>query len=499
MVKKASLIIGVLLSISITILFAKDRQIGYDKIPGNEVFDERDYALQGFSLRTTGIPIGWSLSGEYDTKPENNSRVSLEGFSILVNDVRPSVSNFKTFPKPLVSVNEFDLGFGTEHVKLVQPFIDHPPLGGLIYSTGIPKDAKSFLDIKPEYYRKVSLYLAVTTSLLLFIYVLQIFENPWISTISVFVYNSVPSYLLVSRYALLENVVIPFSLITLNTLIFFIKTYKNDKVRLASLFASGFFAGLTALSKETGVAFFLTGMILLILNKIKGKHILLYSLFFLIPIVLYITWSLWLSPDLFKNVFLFNVSRDFVGEFNFINIFTFQWFKEFPYDGWWIWGFVSTIFLFFQKKYKTTFLSIPLVISLFVVLFFSGINFPWYYFILVPYLAAASGCAIWQVIIKPNPALLAAFFLFPLSSSIYWGHTVFHLPPSLVKYRIIITLFTLASALRIYFSKIKIIKYLWIIGLVVLMILLVKLNHQGILYIISNWGNLKIPGFQILK
>lgn len=497
--KKAGIIIGLILSAFITFLFAKDRQIGYDKIPGNEVFDERDYALQGFSLRKTGIPIGWSLSGEYDAKPDGNNKITLDGFSILVNETKPSVSNYKNFPKPLVSVNEFDFGFGTKHIKFVQPFIDHPPLGGLIYSISIPKDAKEFTDIKPEYYRKTSLYLAVITSILLFIYVLQMFKNPWISTLSVLVYNFVPSYLLVSRYALLENVVAPLSLIMLNLLIYFIRTNKNKKPSLIAVSLSGLTAGLTILAKEPGFAFMIAGLILLLINGVKKKYILFYLLFFAIPVIAYITWGLWLSPDLFKNVFLFNISRDFVGEFNFTNIFTFQWFKGFPFDGWWIWGFVSIIFLFFQKKYRTTFLSIPILITLFIVLFFSGINFPWYYFILIPYLAAASGFAIWQAIVDPNPALLATFLLFPLSSSVYWGHTVFHFPPSLMKYRVLILLFTAASGVRIYFSKIKIVRYLWVIGFIVLMILLVKLNHQGFLYMIGNWGNLKIPDFPILK
>lgn len=497
--KKVGLIIGIVLSVIITFIFAKDRQIGYDKIPGNEVFDERDYALQGFSLRKTGIPIGWSLSGEYDTKPDENIKTSLNGFSITANGVQPSVSNFKDFPKPLVSVNQFDFGFGTKHVKLVQPFIDHPPLGGLIYSIGIPKDANGFLDIKPEYYRKVSLYLAVITSILLFLYTLQMFENPWISTLSVFTYNSAPSYLLISRYALLENIVAPLSLIMLNLLIYFLKTAKKGKLAYTALLLSGFTAGLTTLAKEPGIAFVLAGTILLLINKIKRNHIFLYILSFALPITAYIIWGLWLSPDLFKNVFLFNVSRDFVGEFNFINIFTFQWFKSLPFDGWWIWGFISVIFLFFQKKHKVSFLSIPLAASLFVVLFFSGINFPWYYFFLVPYLAAASGFALWEIIVNPNPILLATFFLFPLSSSLYWGHTTFHLPPNLNKYRVIITFFSVISILRIYFFKSKISKYIWSVFIIALFIVLLKFNHQGFLYIIANWGNLKMPDFPILK
>jgi hypothetical protein len=93
---------------------------------------------------------------------------------------------------------------------------------------------------------------------------------------------------------------------------------------------------------------------------------------------------------------------------------------------------------------------------------------------------------------------LATFFLFALSSSFYWGYTVFHLPPSSLVYRILITVFAGAGTLRIIFSKKRVVTVGWAAAFSLLIFEVIKWNNFSILYIIANWGKLAIPSFPIL-
>jgi 4-amino-4-deoxy-L-arabinose transferase-like glycosyltransferase len=496
--KKVFILLGIFLSTFVIYFFAKDRWIGYETVPDNKIFDERNYALQGISLRTNGVPIGWSDIGEYTKMPAQIGETTLSGFSILVGGVKATPSNLKSFPYPVYAVDQLDFGFGNQHLRFVQPFLDHPPLGGLIYSLGIPKNAKNFLDIKPADYRKPALYLAIITSILLFALVFQTFKNPFIATLSVIVYNSVPTYLLATRYALLENLVAPLALLMLNLLLLAHGLSKKRKTSLFLIILSGLTAGLTILAKESGIGFLLGGIILLIIYKTGRLKVFSYLGASLLPVVTYICWGWWFFPSLFEKIFLINSTRKFLGSINFINIFQGVGFQNFPYDGWWIWGFISVIFLVYLGRKVAMPLTVPFLCSLFTILFFTSINYSWYYFALIPFLAAASGYALWKLITKPDPILLATFFLFALSSSFYWGYTVFHLPPNGLTYRILITFFTVAGLIRIIFSKTKIIVTGWAIVFCLLIFEVIKWNSFSILYIVANWGKLAIPTFPVL-
>lgn len=453
--KKISLLFCFLFSGLVIYFFAKDRWIGYAVIPDNKIFDERDYALQGISLRTNGVPIGYSDSGDYMNMPQSVHEIKLSGLSILINGVKPTFSNFRNFPKPVYSINKFDFGFGDQHVRFVQPFFDHPPLGGFVYSLGLSQPVKDFLDIKPDGYRKPALYLAIISSILIFCLAYQVFDNPLIATLSTIVYNIVPTYLLVTRYALLENIVAPLSLLMINLFLLSNRYRKKYKVSLSLMFLSGLIAGFTVLAKETGVGFLLGGIILLIIDKAEKRRILLYLGAALLPVTAYVLWGLWLAPNLFTQILFYNATRSFLGSLNFINIFTNAGFKNFMFDGWWIWGFISVIFLVYFGKKKALPLTIPLAAEILVILFLSGINFPWYYFALIPYLSMAAGYALWKLMINPDSILLSTFFLFPLSSSFYWGYTIFNMPPNHLTYRLVLIIFAAAAALRIIFFKTK--------------------------------------------
>lgn len=492
-IKKVLLIVCIILSVLAMYKFGRDRWIGHEIVPENGIFDERDYALQGYSLRKTGIPIGWSTLPGYDNMPDSNIGIKLDGFSILANGIKPNLSNFKNFPKPLVSINQFDVGLGMQHTRLVQPFIDHPPLGGLIYSLAIPDTAKGFLDIKPEYYRKVSQVLALITSVLIFVLAYQVFKNPLVSLLSLLVYNSAPMYSLISRYSLLENIVAPFSLSIIILLLMFFKFKGRRKLSLFILFLSGLISGLTILVKETGIAFVLAGVIILFLNKSGWRNIFIFLGAAALPIVCYLAYCLYYFPKLFWDIAILNTTRGFSGSLNFISIFSSMKVNNFSLDGWWIWGFIAMIFLSIYGGRKSWYITIPFATHLLIVLFFSGLNYPWYYFALVPYLAIGSGYALWKMLFSPNPALVASFFLLPFSSSFYWGFTTIHPHLNSVFYRIGLLFITCVVATRLIFTKNKWINYTWLAFMIILLITVFVWNSSSILYIIANRGVDIIP------
>lgn len=486
------LVASLILVIFITFQFAKIRSVGYERIPTIGIFDERNYALQGISIRQNGIPIGWSDSGSYEKTIGNVQTTKLDGLRIEVNGQAPSFWSFGNFPKPVLSVNEFDFGLGKQHLKLVQPFLDHTPIGGLVYSLGLG-EISNFLDITPDQFRKPALYLGILTSLLLFTFVYQMTGSPGTALLSAILYNSVPTYLLASRYALLENVLAPSVLIHLNFLLLSKRLFENKKWSLFSLILSGLFAGISVLAKETGAGFILGSLSLLLIWKYPKKSIFLFVISASFAVGLYILWGMWLSSQLFLEVFLFNAGRGSFGALNFLYMLPSLRFPQFPFDGWWIWGFISILILTLKDWRPYSPLLFPVAGHLLILTITSHANYPWYYLAFIPFLAAASAGVIWNMIKQPSLPILVAFFLIPLSSSFYWGYTVFHLPPTMTFFRLIFLSFFGISILKLVYPKLKLISFGWIVFWVILIFEITKWNQHSILFIIENWNRLPFP------
>jgi hypothetical protein len=465
------------------------RQIGYERIPENKIFDERNYALQGISIRKSGIPIGWSDSGAYDNgfKPED-TQAGLPDFNITAWGNSPTIKNFNMFPKPLYIVREYNLGYGVQQVKLVQPFLDHSPIGGLITSAKIPKNISDFSDIKPEDYRKPMLTIGVIVSVLLAIYTYLVTGSIITSLITTALYNTVPTYLLISRFALLENILIPFILIQL---IFLHFAKEDKKYSLVFLVLSGIFSGLGILIKEASLGIMISSLVVLIyIAKHKVQKILIFLSCSAIPVIIYILWGLWMSPKLFLEVFLFNTSRGFFGSLNFLSIIPSLRFANFPLDGWWVWGLISVIYLAFRKPKQYSELLIPFGGYLLFLLFLSNANYPWYYFPLIPFICITSAISILDIAKRPVVGLIVPFALIPLSSSLYWGYSVFNLPPQIQIYRVIIFGFILIGILKSTKPKNNILNLFWLFICFGVMAAIIKWNRSSIFYIITNWNNL---------
>jgi 4-amino-4-deoxy-L-arabinose transferase-like glycosyltransferase len=468
---------------------------GYNVIPDPYIIlDEHTNVWHGLSLRKTGIPTAWSQLDAYVTDSKTiGAGGSLDGFNLSVDNVKPTFKNFSSFPKPVVGLTEMDYGRGIYNTPLVQPYLDHPPFGAFILSLSVSKNAKTLEDVNNFDLRQSAIRIAVLTQLLIFVLVFLITKKPLIGIIASSVYATVPSYLLLSRYALLENIMSPLILAGIIFLILAknrLEKKKMDRLLGIMILLAGITGGLVALTKLTGWIFILGSIILLYLWKFKFKQILVYTIPAFLIGILYFVWGFYLSPKLFTDLLLLQTGRDFIGSINLLVTFFRVSIYNFPLDGWWIGGFIALFTIPRKKEY------LPIVVmaigSLFSALAVSGANYPWYFIPLIPFMAIA--IAIFLYKLATNPSLLSilfTFFVF-ISSSLYWGYGVFQKIQPFMLYRLVFLVFIGIGAFWEMGLKKEKYKKLWYFGVIVLLMILAILNRRSIFFILEHWGKLPL-------
>lgn len=490
------IIVAILLAAVLTHSFYL-RGIGYDQVPESfVVLDERTNVWHGLSIKKTGVPAAWSNLGMYKLGTGGD----VKELNLIPNEYgSPSLLYFTDYPKPIYVLYPFDLGEkkGIKHIGLVQPYLDHPPLGALVLASFVSGKVETFSDLTPYEFRKGSLWLGVATGVLIFFLGWQVFNNHWIGLLATSIYGTVPTFILLSRYALLENVLNPLMLLSLNLLLFSKKI--NPSYFRAILVLAGVASGLSALTKIIGWFVLFLGLILLRYWKVSLKD----SLFFIIPSsvigLLYVAWGLYLAPNLFIDIFRYQgLERGFVGSINFLVTATRIGILNFPLDGWWIGGFLALLLIPFKKEYTPIFVGSMVVIL--TALLLGGANYPWYFIPLIPFMCIAIAQFFWQVAINPKFISILIFFLVFVSSTFYWGYGV--VQASLVStnyqqpygvYRLLLFIFIFSSLGWLIFSdRLKRFKILWFLFMVIVTLILLKLNERSIYFILSNWGKLPL-------
>lgn len=500
MSERKSLLLKVLILVSLVFILKYSfnlRSIGYDKIPETFIIlDERTNIWHGLSIRSSGVPSAWSGLGAYKGNSSGGNIVNFN-LSVVEDDLdkHPNIFNFRDFPKPIWILYPIDLGLerGVKHISFVQPYFDHPPFGALVLSSFVSSNVRTFTDLTAWEFRKGSLWMALLSGLLIFVLGWQIFRNPVIALISTLIYGTAPTFLLLSRYALLENVLNPLLLTSINLIVFAKTKLINPRV---ILFLAGIAAGLAALTKVTGWSVLIMGLILLRIYKFNFKD----SLFFSIPTIfigsLYFIWGLFLSPSVFFKVLYFQgLERGFVGSLNFLVSATSIGILNFPFDGWWIGGFLCLGFILTKKEYLP--ISIAAVTVLLTALFLGGANYPWYFIPLIPFMCLSIAYFVWVIFTNPSFPKILIFFLVFFSSSFYWGYGVYRASLESTNYqhpfglyRLFLLLFLLFGLIIPTLKKNKIVKYIWFIILTVILIQIFRWNVQSHYFIISNWGKL---------
>ncbi|HJX59016.1 hypothetical protein A2V56_02645 [Candidatus Woesebacteria bacterium RBG_19FT_COMBO_42_9] len=486
--RKYSIVFWAILLVFSLKLGADLRSVGFSVKPDPFIIlDEHTNVWHGLSIRSSGVPAAWSILNAYMVDSQKTGAGGrIDGFNLTVADIKPSLGNFSSYPKPAIGVAEYDFGRGLSHTRMVQPYLDHPPFGALVLSLFVNKDAKTFGDVSSYDMRRSAIYLGILTQFLIFVLALQMSRKPLVGLIASTVYGTVPSYLLVERYALLENVMAPLILLALIILVF-----AKAKPSRGLLVAAGVVGGLLALTKLAGWVFVLAFAALLIYWKFKIKDILCY----LIPAVvvgsLSFVWGLWLAPKLFLDLFLFqSIERGFIGSINLlVTAFKVSIFN-FPVDGWWLGGFIALLLIPKKREYMPMLFSI--VATLFSALWLVGANFPWYFIPLIPFVSIAIALFFYNLATSPTfSSILLAFLVF-ISSSFYWGYGVFQKNQPFGIYRLLFLIFVGAGAFWAFYKKSKRFKKVWFWGVILLLLTLTLLNRRSLFFILDNWGKLPL-------
>jgi hypothetical protein len=498
-------IVILVLSILIALFFINQsrylRGLGYETIPDTHITDEYNYVWQAISLKKYGLPVAWStFTNVYSNPKYQPQKGNLQGLGISVDGKIITLEEFKKNSKPVTAVSEVDWSKGLEHMYFVAPFFYHSPLGGLIYSLGVNKNISQFDQVKPSDFRKPALVMAIVTAVLLYIFIFQITGKPLVAVLSTAIYSTVPTYIFATRGAYLENVSSPFILGHLILLLISVNLLKNRRFNLVYplIFLSGLLGGFGGLSKELSMGFLLGSLFIVLISKISVRYILTLIAGIALPIVIYIGWGLWLQKSLFIGVFLANSARADFGSLKFLTMLESLRFKDFPIDGWWVWGIISAFFVGYLtdlKKNKYVYLVLPMLFGFLAVIFSANSNYSWYWLSLIPFLAGASGIVIGYLFEYPNFILLMTFFLLPFSSSFYWGYSVFHKNSGqdLNLYRGAFIVLLAAFVIRKYLTRYKYARYIWMAVFFVILFEISKWNFRSIQYLVANWGNFPVP------
>ena len=469
------------------------KDLGMERIPKTTtILDEKDYAWVGYSFRRGGISSGWSMMEGAYKKAETISAVGrkgsvdFDGLSLRIESQRPTLINSRAFGYPITRTIEVDMGKGKEQLTIVQPFLDHSPLAGIIYSLKIPP-IKSVEDIKVGDYRSVAVSVALLSGIIIALIAWVLSSSKWVSLFSLVIYSSSSIFVLGSRYALIENIMIPlFGASWLCLLLY--KKYQG----WGWLLLSAGLAGLTLLTKESGIFAIIAGVLVLIEAKSSKKGLIWFGLISLGIGSLYYLYAWWLSPELARQLFLGQSGRSFFGSLNFLAALPMPKFDHFPLDGYWLWGWAGMLLLGRLKKYRS--LLIYCGSYLVIMLLMGGANYPWYYLPFAPFLAIGGGALLERVVFRPTWQSLLAFLVLPLSTSFYWGFMVYRQNLSaLTTYRLLL-LFLISGGILI--GKKKGTRGLWSLGILLLIYQLYKWNIQGVEYIIGNWEKLPLSMLQ---
>jgi hypothetical protein len=213
----------------------------YDRVPGPAHLEEQMYAWQGLNLIETGAPVGWSTLPYPDRAEIYRGKVDYQGH-------QPEV-----------------------FVRLYRPWLDEPPLYGLI-SGGVAHLFKADRNqiVLNSYIRLPSIVIGTLTSLMVFLLAWET-SGFWVGVLAMLVYGTVPIFVLSSRLSVPENLI---SLIYALMIWLLIRYQKQHK--LIYLLIIPLLVGLAGLAKATGFLAIALAIFITLMMK-KWSHAFYFS------------------------------------------------------------------------------------------------------------------------------------------------------------------------------------------------------------------------------
>ncbi len=290
--------------------------------------DEFTYSFLGLSILTTGVPTSWSHFPAY---PGLGQRHDIKIDGIL-------------FP-------------------IVTPYFDHPPLNGLLVGGwALINGENTFQKISIGTIRQVPIALWVISTILLH-FIAQIIYDKKTAAWGLLIYSVATLFVMETRTVFAENLLTPLSL---GALLIFLKYRK--KINILHIIILAIISGFSFWAKELGITVGASIFLLMLLEKVKLRLIVMFSVITILIISTYALYGYIYNWELFLAILQVQSFRE-LGP-NVLNTLLFNPIivNKVYFDGWYLLGFVS-LFAALSEFKKHQYILIPAFTYFFLMIF----------------------------------------------------------------------------------------------------------------------------------
>lgn len=333
-------------------------------------FDEYAWTWQGMNLLQTGIPKSWSPHPQYE--------------------------------------NANSIIYQKTHFRIVQPFLEHPPVFGLVAgSFAILNGVSDMYDVSIVKIRPLALILGVISIFLIFLLTKELYSIR-IGLLSALLYATIPTIVIGSRIVQNENFFIPVWLCVLYLTAKYIKgkrkIFRNLVIILCSLLVLAKIPWIAA-----GISIF---GIFIFYKKYKDALLILFGVIF--ALFLFTAYGYYYDWDLFVNLWKLQANRYDIAFNSIYALFQKPFLVDRYYtDGWIYFGWFAFILLLAKDLRKYIFIVTPLLA--YFLIYLAGIpdeaGHGWYRYPFYPFLIISIALFIKEYFVK-NFALSFIFLVF---------------------------------------------------------------------------------------
>lgn len=354
----------------------------WDFPPVGQTFDEQLYSWVGSSLINTGIPTGWSFIPGY----------------------------------PITKSVEMNLDGYTTHMTLVTPFIEQPPLAGLLSSLlSQSYRLPSFDRVTLKQIRLPAIIISSLSLLLLFIYISRAYNSrAGLLTTAIFAFT--PTVIISHRLATAENYLSFFLLLGLICLQQFI-IRRRKKYLLFTVVLSI----VCYLIKPFGLILPFVFFMAVLVFGLPKINLIWPVLSAIAAHLLFTVYGNFYQPVLFSRLVSFQTARLFSPLGGLLKIILPRITQLFL-DGWIVFGWLSFFVLAVKNHLKTHFwIVVPVIGYLLFFTLYGGEDYGWYRLLLYPFLSASAGLILYSAFRQKSSLVPIIFIITVFTSSFWWG------------------------------------------------------------------------------
>ncbi len=408
--------IKILVGVSLIFIAWRYRIRQYNIIPKvDSTFDEQAYLWAGESLLQSGVPIGWSILDLYFEPPYSlpgESEISLSGYTLTVNGQPRTLANWRQWPQTLATKQEVDIDGYKSQFKIIQPFLENPPLTGLLLA--VVHTGDQLLSTSVKQIRLVPItFTSLTAGGVYWLAYLLGGLGPGL--IAGLIYALSPGMVVSGRLAIPENLIASLLVFTLIALYYYLK--RPRRLLLWLLLIPAFLAPLLKIS-----GLIIPGTVSVILFRQKKFRPAIYVVISsLLGIITYFAYGLFYDAQVFIAILQAQGQRKFLGP---MSLAVKALFPQIPlpmYEGWILLGYLSILWLI-GRRIKNAHLIITGVIIHWIFFGLYGGSFPWYQFIAFPLLAVAGGLTLNHFFRKPQIYFNIFVFIITFSTLMHYAY-----------------------------------------------------------------------------